>query len=259
MSTATRMFALSGATITASSAYVILGTNDLVRTPNPVFLIEHPRGLVLFDTGMAPEAWETDPRDIYGDMMDLLQLDLPPENSLARQFAKYGFDFSDVTHVIVSHSHMDHTGGLYLFPQAEFFISEEDLRYAFWPDKAYQYFFRREDLERTRSFNWNPLTTDHDLFGDGSIQILRTPGHTEGELTLLVKLPSRSFILAGDSVHLQSSMTTQLPCPGDMNARGAIQSIQLIKRLSASHQADIWVPHDHTDWERFGPLTEGYS
>jgi glyoxylase-like metal-dependent hydrolase (beta-lactamase superfamily II) len=185
-------------------------------------------------------------------------MQFPPENSLERQFARYGFDFGDVTHVIVSHSHMDHTGGLYLFPQAELFMSEEDIRYAFWPDKAFD-FCRREDLERTRSFNWNPLNRDHDLFGDGSIQIIRTPGHTEGELSVLVKLPSRSFILTGDAVHLRSSMDAQLPCPADMNARASIQSIQLIKRLSASHQADVWVMHDPADWKRLGPVTGGYS
>jgi N-acyl homoserine lactone hydrolase len=259
MSTATRLFALSGPTITANSGFLVLGQNELIDIPVPVFLIEHPRGLVLFDTGLAPEAWEDDPRAVYGDLLDGLQIQFPPENSLERQFARYGFDFDDVTHVIVSHSHKDHTGGLYLFPQAELFMSEEDLRYAFWPDKAYQRFFRREDLDRTRSFSWNPLNTDHDLFGDGSIQIIRTPGHTDGQLSLLVKLPSRSFILTGDAVHFRSSMDAQLPCPADMNARASIQSIQRIKRLSASHEADVWVMHDPADWKRFGPVIGGYS
>jgi N-acyl homoserine lactone hydrolase len=110
MSTATRLFALSGPTITANSGFLVLGQNELIDIPVPVFLIEHPRGLVLFDTGLAPEAWEDDPRAVYGDLLDGLQIQFPPENSLERQFARYGFDFDDVTHVIVSHSHKDHTG-----------------------------------------------------------------------------------------------------------------------------------------------------
>lgn len=101
--------------------------------------------------------------------------------------------------MIVSHSHFDHTGGMYLFPQAKFYMSREDLRCAFWPDPFCAMFFRRQNLERTRGFDWNPISSDLDLFGDGTIQILRTPGHTDGELSMLPRLPSHSFVLTADA------------------------------------------------------------
>ena len=253
MTTANRMFALDGAQIIIDSQWLVFGENSKITAPCPVFLIEHSRGLVLFDTGVAPEAWD-DPVAVYGQgLLDVCNLQLPPENRLDRQLANFGFKPSDVTHVVVSHGHWDHTGGMHLFPQAEFFMSIEDIRYSFWPDPLYAGFFRNgADLEKTRSFKWNPLRWDLDLFGDGSIQILRTPGHTEGELSMLVKLPSQNFFLTADSVHVRSQIDTVSPCPVDMNAAASIQSIQRMTQIAAANSADIWVMHDEGDWARLG-------
>jgi glyoxylase-like metal-dependent hydrolase (beta-lactamase superfamily II) len=257
MTTAKRLLALENATITLESGLIVLMTQGPITVPCPIYLIEHSRGLVLFDTGVAPESWE-DPRAVYGGLLDAFQLDTPPENRIDRQLANYGFKPEDVTHVVVSHSHFDHTGGMHLFPHAEMYMSIEDIRYAFWPDPPYAGFFRGADLDRTRSFNWNPLSSDLDLFGDGSIQIIRTPGHTEGELALLVKLPSRTFLLTADAIHVRANLEHMVPCPVDLNTIASQQSIQRIKQLAAAHEADIWVMHDPGDWERFGG-TDGYS
>jgi glyoxylase-like metal-dependent hydrolase (beta-lactamase superfamily II) len=258
MTTAKRLVALDGATITIDSGFLVLGGQGPLAAPCPVFLIEHSRGLVLFDTGVAPEAWD-DPQAVYGDLLDVCRLELPPDNRLDRQLANHGFRPDDVTHVVVSHGHWDHTGGMHLFPHAQMYMSIEDIRYSFWPDPPYGAFFRNgADLERTRLFRWNPLSWDLDLFGDGSIQILRTPGHTDGELSILVKLPTRNFLLTADAVHVRSQIEQVSPCPVDMNAAASLRSIHRITQLAAAHEAAIWVMHDLGDWGRFGG-TEGYS
>jgi len=256
--TANRLWPLAGASITLDSGLITMGHHGPLSVPIPTFLIEHDRGLVLFDTGLAPEAWN-DPRSVYGDLVDVFALDCPPENTLELQIQKCGFELSDITHVVISHSHFDHTGGMYLFPDAEFYMSEVDLRYAFWPDPPYRGFYRTQDLELTRSFKWNPLREDYDLFGDGSLVIYQTPGHTPGEVSLLVKLPSRSFLITGDSVHLRSGLESECPCPVDVNAIQTVQSIQRIKQISASLQAEIWVLHDPDDWQRLGKVEGGYK
>ncbi|MCE0765059.1 N-acyl homoserine lactonase family protein [Pseudonocardia kujensis] len=257
MTTAKRLIPLAGGSITLDSGFLVMGGKEEITAPCPVFLIEHSRGLVLFDTGMAPDAWE-DPRGVYGDLMDTLKLTLPAENRLDRQLANHGFTPADVTHVVISHGHFDHTGGLGLFPHAQIYMSLEDIRYAFWPDPLYSQFFGRADLDRARAYAWNPLSWDLDLFGDGSVQIIRTPGHTDGELSMVVKLPSRSFLITADAVHARDQLATVMPCPVDMNASASVQSIHRINQLAFAHDAEIWVMHDPDDWARLGG-TDCYS
>ena len=250
MTTASRLWALDGAYFTLPLNLIVLGGPGMITVPIPVYVVEHPEGLVVFDTGVAPEAWD-DPRAVYGPLVDVFELTCPPENLLEKQFEKTGHKLDDVTHVIVSHSHFDHTGGMSLFPQAKFYMSEEDLRYAFWPDAFCAGFYRPADLDKTRDFDWHPLSSDLDLFGDGSLQILRTPGHTHGELSLLTRLPSRSVLLTADAVHVRANIDQRVPCPVDLDTTTALRSVERIRQVAARENADIWVMHDPGDWERF--------
>ena len=144
---------------------------------------------------------------------------------------------------------------MYLFPDAQFYMSEVDIRYAFWPDPPFRGFYRAADFEKTRAFSWNPLREDVDLFGDGSIVLYQTPGHTPGEISMLVELPSQKFLITGDTVHLRSGVQYECPCPVDYNAHEAVVSIQRIKQIAASTQARIWVVHDPEDWAELGGTT----
>jgi glyoxylase-like metal-dependent hydrolase (beta-lactamase superfamily II) len=119
------------------------------------------------------------------------------------------------------------------------------------PDPAAAAFFRTQDLEPTRGFKWHQIGMDHDLFGDGSIVILHTPGHTPGELSLLVRLPSRNFVLTGDTVHLRQGLEDELPMPYDHNTELAVQSIQRLKLIRDSADATVWISHDPEDWAEF--------
>ncbi|MEV6362326.1 N-acyl homoserine lactonase family protein [Nocardia asteroides] len=248
---ARRLLPLAGASITLDSGLITMGTRGPLTVPIPTFLIEHERGLVLFDTGLVPAAW-SDPRAVYGDLVDMFALDCPPENTLENQIRLAGYALSDVTHVVISHSHFDHTGGMYLFPHAQFFMSEVDIRYAMWPDAYFRGFYRAADFEAVRDYAWNPLRADLDLFGDGSLVLYQTPGHTPGEISLMVELAEAGkFLITGDTVHLRSGLQYECPCPVDYNAHQAIESIQRIKQLAASQNAQIWVLHDPDDWAKF--------
>ena len=253
MTTAHKLHALPGAFFTLEQSLILLGGSGPEKLPIPVWLIEHERGLVLWDTGAAPEAWD-DPRAVYGPILDMVGVDCPPENRLVDQLALRGFTPDDVTHVVISHAHFDHTGGMYLFKKAKFYIAKEDLAYAYAPDPYCAGFFRREDFDRLEGVQWNLLTEDYDLFGDGSIQILRAPGHTHGELSLLVKTPNHTFVLTGDAVHLRASLTTGMPCPVDINTGAAIESINRLKQIAEANNAEIWVHHDTSDWEKYGTV-----
>ncbi|MCL4423239.1 MAG: N-acyl homoserine lactonase family protein [Actinobacteria bacterium] len=245
--TVKRLWALDSPTFTLDNAILMVGATGTATVPMPAYLIEHSKGLVLFDTGLVPAAAD-DPEAVYGPLAQFLGLQFSPEQRLDNQLQALGYKVSDVTHVVASHTHFDHSGGLYLFPEAKFYVGTGDLRYAMWPDPAGAAFFRREDIELTRSYNWTQIPTDHDLFGDGSLVILHTPGHTPGELSLLVRLPSRNFILTGDTVHLRQALEEEIPMPYDANTELSIRSIQRLKLLRESADATVWISHDPDDW-----------
>ena len=98
-----------------------------------------------------------------------------------------------------------------MFPNAKFLVGANEIRFAYWADPIQRQFFMMDDLVPTRGYNWLEVGEDYDLFGDGSVQMLKTPGHTPGECTLLVDLPSRKFVLTGDTVHTRQDLAEEKP------------------------------------------------
>ena len=250
--TATRLWALDAPTFTIPDTILMVGApGNVVTIPAPAYLIEHARGLVLFDTSLVPEA-ATDADAVYGaGLVEMLGLKMTPAQRIDNQIKQLGFSLSDIKYVIPSHLHFDHSGGMKLFPNAQFIIMKDELRFAYWPDPAGAGFFRLQDLLDTRSYNWLELGEDFDVFGDGSLQLLHTPGHTPGESTLVVRLPHRTILLTGDTVHLRAALEGVIPMPYDSDTVASLNSIRRVKALRIALEAEIWISHDPEDWAQF--------
>lgn len=257
--TVTRVWALEGGTMTLDASTLVLFGQGQVTIPVPTFLIEHDRGLLLYDTGLVPDAAD-DPEGVYGPALAHMNLSFRPEQRVDRQLERYGFSTRDVTHVVLSHAHIDHAGGLYLFSKAMLFAGEGDLPYAFWPPSpALRAPYRLADLQATMGFNWNLLPGDHDVFGDGAVRILATPGHTPGHLSLLVRTVEGHLLLTGDAVHLRQAWDQVLPMGVDHSGDRSVRSIQRMRRIADATGARVWINHDPQDWARYGsgPVTLG--
>lgn len=251
LGTATRLWALDSPTFSVDRSDLMVGAKGAVVIPMPAYLIQHEKGLILFDTGLVPDSMD-DPYGVYGDLADLTGLQGTPDMRLDRQIEALGFQLSDVTHVVLSHSHFDHAGGMYLFPDATFYVGVGEFGFAFWPIASQSPYFRLDDIERVRHARWRVIHEPMmDVFGDGSLVILLTPGHTPGELSLLVRLPGRNFILTGDTVHLRDALEKEVACPIDWNTDLAIQSLQRLKTIRESADATVWITHDPDDWTDF--------
>ena len=255
---ATKLWALDGANFTLDRGLVMIGASGIITIPAPTYLIQHERGLVLWDTGVSPLAADN-VEEFYGPLAEHLGLVYPEDRRVDRQIEALGFSIEDVTHVVLSHTHLDHAGGMYLFPHAKHYVGAGDLRYGMWPDTLGGAFFRQSDIEPTRDWNWNDIHADFDLFGDGSIIILHCPGHTPGNLALLVRLSEQSFILTGDTVHLQEAADTGTPMPTDFDSQLAKRSARRMGQLRDSLGAELWVCHDPDDWTKFKHAPESYQ
>jgi N-acyl homoserine lactone hydrolase len=249
---ARRLWALDSPTLTVEAVTLMYGLSGQVTIPMPAFLIQHDKGLILFDTGIAPEALD-DPVATYGkDLADVLGLEGTTDQRVDKQIEALGFKTSDVTHVISSHLHFDHSGGHHLFPDAKFYAGPGEMAAAHFPPALGAFCFIPEHLARMQPWDWREVTPQGlDLFGDGSIMLLSMPGHTVGELSLKVRLASRTFILTGDAVHLRAALELEWPFPLDTDTLSAVTTLKRIKRMAESEEATVWITHDPEDWAEY--------
>jgi N-acyl homoserine lactone hydrolase len=253
--TADRLWALPGATFTGMvkpqfvHGEMIRNRYSGARTgtmPCPSFLIEHRRGLVLFDTGISPRGL-ADPDHYFPYLVERLRFDCNPELGIDAQLRCLGIAPDRISYVIASHLHFDHAGGLYLFPGATFVVGRGELGFAYHPDEPSRHRYLLGDLQPTRNFRWVEVGADFDLFGDGSVQILLSPGHTPGSLALFVRLPQRNVILTGDTCHYQIEVEHGIADALHDQALGNASLRRLIL-IRDAWDAQIWVGHDPEDW-----------
>lgn len=255
--TANKLVALPGATLSMKESDLMIdGSDRMLEIPVPSFLIEHPSGLVLFDTGCNPRV-AVDPEAYWGPIAKFLNVRFSPDLVVDAQLRAHGYNPADVKYVVVSHLHLDHAGGLALFPQAKFFVMKGEIPYAYWPDRRTRAAFILEDLLPTRRFDWTELTEDTDLFGDGSLQMLKTAGHTPGECSLFIRLKKDGpIVLTGDTIHIRSQLNTLKGMAVDYDLEQASESIRRLKRIEDLGEARLWVSHDPDDWATYPHVIE---
>jgi N-acyl homoserine lactone hydrolase len=242
--TARRMWALDGARLYLATADLVTGGEGVQEIPAPTFLIEHAQGLVLLDTGLDPAASGRED-EFYGELKPLVLARFGPELGVDAQLAAIGKSPADVTHVVVSHSHFDHTGGLRFFPHAKILIHEAEWQYVQGdPGPA----VRKAAFDAVADADWQRLSGDHDVFGDGAVTLLSLPGHTPGNYALLVRLPSQTVLLTADTTHLRRAYEAELPMPIDTDHSAAVEAIGALKRIAARESARVWICHEPADW-----------
>lgn len=250
--TVSRFWALDAPIIPLPESLLVIGGQETVLPcPFPSFLIEHPQGLVLIDTGLNPGAAE-DPVGTYGELGGhLFPNGFPRELAVDAQLEKLGIKPTDIDTVVMTHLHLDHTGLMPLFKHAQFIGGAGEMRFAYWPDPAQQVgFFWPDDFAflRERPEQWLEVGPyDYDLFGDGSVILYHLPGHTPGQLGILVKTPEQNILLASDVVHIRAGLGG-LPMPNDWSAEATKHSVARMKALAKANNAQLWVGHDPEDW-----------
>ncbi|MEJ2884995.1 N-acyl homoserine lactonase family protein [Actinomycetospora aeridis] len=247
--TARRLVPLDGARLSLDRADMLDGAAPgPVELVVPTFLVEHDDGLVLVDTGLAPEAAE-DPVAVYGEELGG-KVRMTPEQRLDRQLERAGVAPGDVTHVVVSHVHFDHTGGLRHVPHARFLLGAGDRGAVDGSDADVAALARTRDIDPVRGGDWAFLDGDHDVFGDGAVVVLAMPGHTPGNSSVLVRLPHGPLLLSCDTAHLHEALERPAPMAADMVRADALASLHRLIGLAATLDAPVWVTHDPADWER---------
>ncbi len=209
---------------------------------NNCYLIHHRDGYLLWETGV-PDAVAERPDGVPG-------ANGAPSwrrpRTLADQLAGIGVGPSDIRYVAVSHTHPDHVGNVEFVPNAMLLIQKTE--YEWVPPLGYARFAPAHPVMK--------LEGDHDVFGDGSVTIISTPGHTPGHQSLLVHLAETGWVvLSGDAVHFKENWDNRRVPGPNFNKDQTLASMQRIADLMAEHHAQLWINHDkpQSDAQRHAP------
>ena len=203
------------------------------------YLIVHPRGTLLWDSGVIPD--------------ELIQPGGTTEaratvhKTLRSQLAEIGYKPSDITYLALSHNHYDHSANANSFTASTWLVQKAE-RAAMFPDTPPQNpnnaAARFSALKNSKT---RVLDGDYDVFGDGSVVIIATPGHTPGHQSLLVNLrKTGAVLLSGDLYHYPAERTLKdfTPFAALGNPQQEAASKAKVEALLKEKKASLWIQHD---------------
>jgi glyoxylase-like metal-dependent hydrolase (beta-lactamase superfamily II) len=207
------------------------------------YLIRHAQGWFLWDTGIS-DAVAAMPNGLVPADPKAVTWRRP--KTLAQQLDQLGVKSSDLKAMAISHTHPDHVGNVELFPATMLYVQKAEYG---WPGPNNQPRFNPA----------HPVTLlegDRDVFGDGSLTILSTPGHTPGHQSLLVKLPKTgAVLLSGDAVHFRANWDNRAIPTMNVSKEQTTASMQKLADTLEKNKAQLWINHDKAqrDGQKLAP------
>jgi glyoxylase-like metal-dependent hydrolase (beta-lactamase superfamily II) len=224
----------------------LLTGKPAATVPVPAFLIRHPSaGAILVDTGLHPSI-ATDGKENFGGMGNRFgNPDLGPGEDVPAQLRKRGLDAGEIPIVVMTHMHIDHTSAISEFPNSTFVVSETEWKAAATGPRPllngyrrahfnYAFDYRTVDFTRSEIDSYATFGRTFDLFGDGSIRLAYTPGHSAGHISVIAHLSKHDFVIGGDTTYMAAQLDGEAPLaprPFDAhNYRRSLQELKLFKR-----------------------------
>lgn len=238
---------------------------DRLTVPVPAFLVEHPgAGAILIDTGFHPSV-AVKPRENLGRLSAFTFKDLEMEASqaVAAQLRARGMDESRVNVVVMTHMHIDHASAISEFPGATFVLSAAEWEAATTQGEFHGYVkrqfdhafdYRLLDFDSPEVGSFSGFARSLDLFGDGSVRTVFTPGHTLGHMSVVLRTARGEVLVAGDALYLRRTLDdTHLPyrTEDDHVFRRSLREIQ--QYVKETPDALVIPGHDWEAWNRLEP------
>ncbi len=205
----------------------------------PCFLIRHPKGNLMWDTGLSPD---------FPKGPNSAGVSGGPGVAVEQQLQQIGLKPTDIRYLAFSHLHSDHTGNANLFKTSTWILNKEELAWALAGGSGSPVDMATFSGYKTAKNQM--IDGDYDVFGDGAVRILKTPGHTPGHQVLVLKLKSAgTVILAGDLYHFRSDRAQRLVPLFNTERADTLASFDRVERLARNTKARLIIQHDPDDFK----------
>jgi N-acyl homoserine lactone hydrolase len=233
--------------MSSDASLMVPGEAGPMRFPVPGYAVVHERGTVLFDTGLhAPLMTSTDE---LGALAELYTIELTPEDLAEVQLQRAGIDPDSVTHVVNSHLHFDHCGRNGPFPHAVTLVQAAEWEAA---QRRTKYAYVGVPLDEIGGGDLRLVDGAVDLFGDGTVALVPTPGHTAGHQSLLVRASTApdadSALLVGDACYVRRMLAARLTPSFAIDVAGQLASYDVLTRYQAAGTQLVF-SHDVDEWD----------
>jgi N-acyl homoserine lactone hydrolase len=268
-----RLYVFSSGFLHIDKSALQAGASGKIDVPVGFFLIHHPKGNVLFDSGNNDRVIK-DP-SYWGPLAAMLQdpanNSRSPDLAIDVQLEKAGYKPSDVNYVVLGHMHLDHAGNVGKFPNATIVYQRDEIVNAFWPKPGFGCCYITDDFSMLRGPVGSSMPNkqkvieldgDLDLFGDGSILIHRSVGHTAGSQMAVVRLPKTGpVVLTSDDCYMPENLDKDLLPSVSLayDPAGTIRGYQWIKHLRDAKGAQVFMAHDAEGYKQHKHSPEYYE
>ncbi|MGK2932424.1 MAG: N-acyl homoserine lactonase family protein [Solirubrobacterales bacterium] len=232
--------------------------------PIPAFLIRHPSyGPILVDTGLHPSIASDPVQNLGRFSTRLMKPQMNHGQDVSSQLRAKGVDPGSIRLVIMTHLHIDHASGIADFPDATFIVTANEWEaatsgvFAFTkgyhrPQFDYAFDFRTVSYDGDSVNSYASFGRTIDLFGDGSIRLASTPGHTAGHQSVIVRLKNDDLVIGGDAFYLEKQLEPRADLPGRTEDRHNFKrSLQEMRLFHSQYPNSVITPgHDPEFYEK---------
>lgn len=240
--------------------------SEWLDVPVQAFLVEHPSaGAVLIDTGFHASV-AVNPTANLGRVarVTFKDIEMTPEQAVAAQLRAKGIEHSAVKVVIMTHLHLDHASAISDFPEATFLVSSAEWEAATDGGQLKGYVrrqfdhgfdYRLLDFDSDEASSFAGFARSFDVFGDGSVRTVFTPGHTFGHMSVVLQTARGEVLVAGDAIYMRRTLAeTHLPY-AMADEHLFRRSLREIKQYAKETPDAVIVPgHDWDAWQELEPV-----
>jgi N-acyl homoserine lactone hydrolase len=228
--------------------------------PCPAFLVRHPAaGPFLVDTGLHSSVSAKPAANLGRRISWYAKPRLEPGEELPAQLRSRGVDPHEISRVVMTHLHFDHSSGMAEFPRATFVLSEPEWTAATTESRPFMHGYRPAHYDyafdyRTVDFregiqSYATFGRTFDLFGDGSVRLAFTPGHSAGHMSVICRLRERDLVIAGDAIYTLAQLDAAPGPPRPVDPHTFRRSLGELRHFARRYPQAVIIPgHDPEFW-----------